>query len=173
MDKEKSRARDKEYYHKNLEKIRARKRKQMREFRKNNKERVKEQKKKYYQKNKDKIKEQRKVYVKEYYQNNKEKIKEYGKKRWKEYYQKTKTIKREKLLKKQEFVLSYKKDKCCELCGYKEYPEILQFHHKNRKDKSFTIGRKYGKNLKLIKAEMDKCILLCPNCHSWLHFNEE
>ena len=35
--------------------------------------------------------------------------------------------------KRQKFILTYKKGKCCELCGYKEYPEIIQFHHKNRK----------------------------------------
>lgn len=76
--------------------------------------------------------------------------------------------------KRQEFISTYKKGKCCELCGYKEYPEILQFHHKNRKEKSFNIANeyKYFHSTELVKAEIKKCILLCPNCHSWLHFKE-
>lgn len=24
-----------------------------------------------------------------------------------------------------------------------------------------------------IKDEIQKCILLCPNCHQWLHFSEK
>lgn len=172
MDKEKRRLRDRKYYHKNIEKFRARKREYMREFRKKNKEKIKGQRRRYYQKNKEKIKGQRSVYTKAYYQKNKEKIKEQGKKRWKEYYQKSKARKREAILKKQDYLLNYKKDKGCVICGYKEYPEILQFHHKDKKQKSFTIGKKFGKNMELIKIELNKCILLCPNCHSWLHFKE-
>lgn len=75
---------------------------------------------------------------------------------------------------RQEFLSTYKKSKCCELCGYNEYPEILQFHHINKKNKSFDIANKVRtlSALKVVKSEVDKCILLCPNCHSWLHFNE-
>lgn len=98
-----------------------------------------------------------------------------GKAKIKAYSQKpeVKTRKRKVILEHQEHILIYKKDKGCSICGYKEYPEILQFHHKDRKQKSFTIGKKFGKNIEVIKREMEKCILLCPNCHAWLHFKEE
>jgi hypothetical protein len=114
----------------------------------------------------------RKEYHKEWYRKNRARVLEQGKKRVKEHYEEYKTRKRAVILKHQEYILDYKKDKGCSICGYKEYPEILQFHHKDRKQKDFTIGKKFGKNIEVIKREMDKCILLCPNCHSWLHFKE-
>lgn len=61
----------------------------------------------------------------------------------------------------------YKKDKCCLICGYKEHTEILQFHH--IKDKVVKIGHVNWSADALIKKEIPKCILLCPNCHMWLH----
>jgi len=75
---------------------------------------------------------------------------------------------------RQDFLSIYKKGKSCASCGYNKYPEILQFHHKNKKDKSFNIANKVrtASALKKVKVEIDKCILLCPNCHNWLHFNE-
>lgn len=111
-------------------------------------------------------------YHKQWYRKNRERVLEQGRKRWRGYYRRTKAKKREVILKHQEYVLNYKKDKGCSMCGYKEYPEILQFHHKDKSSKAFTIGKKYGKNLEVIKREMKKCILLCPNCHAWLHFKE-
>ena len=114
--------------------------------------------------------EKRKEYEKEWYQKNKERLSIRTKA-----YDKSKEVKARKravILAHQEYILNYKKDKGCSNCGYKEYPEILQFHHKDKKEKSFTIGKKFGKNIEIIKQEMDKCILLCPNCHAWLHFKE-
>lgn len=172
MDKEQRRLRDREYYYKNLEKIRKRKRIQMREYRKNNKERVREIRKKYYEKNKDKLNAK----TKENYKKNYYKYRERALKQGREYYKKNKveiyTRKKKVIKEHQDFVLNYKRDKSCSICYYKEYPEILEFHHKRRADKSFTIGKKYNKNLKLLKSEMDKCVLLCPNCHRWLHYQE-
>jgi hypothetical protein len=70
-------------------------------------------------------------------------------------------------------VLDYKKDKCCVNCGYKEHTEILQFHH-NKRDKSFSVGSGIGnKKNETIKVEMDKCVLLCPNCHFLLHAHKK
>lgn len=67
-----------------------------------------------------------------------------------------------------EFILNQKKDKCCAICGYKEHTEILEFHHKNKEEKSFEISKTKHKSEDLIK-EIAKCILLCPNCHRWEH----
>lgn len=68
---------------------------------------------------------------------------------------------------RKEFVENYKKDKCCLSCGYKKHTEILQFHH--LKEKEENISGMYKKSLERIKAEINKCVLLCPNCHSLLH----
>ena len=63
---------------------------------------------------------------------------------------------------------------CCAYCGWREHPEILNFHHLDSKTKEFGFSSVEVGNLsmKRIQAEIDKCILLCPNCHQWLHYQE-
>ena len=62
----------------------------------------------------------------------------------------------------------------CQLCGYNKHPEILQFHHREPALKSFNFadGNNGNKSIKIINKEIQKCILLCPNCHNWLHYKE-
>lgn len=67
-----------------------------------------------------------------------------------------------------DFILEYKKDKCCADCGWKKHPEILQFHHIRNKLENISALRK--KSIPRIKTEIEKCMLLCPNCHFWLHY---
>jgi 5-methylcytosine-specific restriction endonuclease McrA len=57
---------------------------------------------------------------------------------------------------------------CCQHCGYDKYHGALQFHHidptqKDPKEFSRT------KNWERFKAEVDKCVLLCANCHAEEH----
>jgi len=58
----------------------------------------------------------------------------------------------------------------CRKCGYNTYVGALEFHHKDPNKKDFTIS---DQNFKLSEAikEIDKCILLCANCHRELHGN--
>ena len=55
----------------------------------------------------------------------------------------------------------------CSWCGEKFSMSALDFHHENPDDKefevSYAIGR--GKNQKDLEREVDKCVLLCSNCH--------
>lgn len=69
-----------------------------------------------------------------------------------------------------EFIRNEKKGKCCSKCNYHKHSEILEFHHVRGKKKA-TISQLRSRRFsnKIIKEEMDKCILLCPNCHMWLH----
>lgn len=58
---------------------------------------------------------------------------------------------------------------CCQSCGYDTCLAALEFHHKNPAEKEFQIsGIKGGPRTyslgKLIK-EVQKCILVCANCH--------
>lgn len=78
---------------------------------------------------------------------------------------------KKRMLRNREFVRSYKKDKKCEICGYNKYPEILDFHHKDDKGKVATINKlmKNLSNLDTIQSEINKCMLVCPNCHRELH----
>lgn len=90
---------------------------------------------------------------------------EEAERRRKERKKKEKARKREK---NDEWIENYKKDKKCSMCGFNKHTEILQFHH-IKKDKLFSISQNKDKSLDTIKTEIEKCILLCPNCHLWLH----
>jgi len=68
-----------------------------------------------------------------------------------------------------EMAISYKGGKC-QSCGYNTCLESLEFHHVVRGSKSFGISAKgYTRAWKAIKEELDKCIMLCANCHRELH----
>jgi 5-methylcytosine-specific restriction endonuclease McrA len=56
----------------------------------------------------------------------------------------------------------------CELCGYSKCDSALQFHHKNPDEKDFSIS---GRSLSFdrLKNEVDKCMLVCSNCHAEIH----
>jgi len=62
--------------------------------------------------------------------------------------------------------VEYKGGKC-EKCGYNKCLRALQFHHIDPKTKEFGISYAGGltKNWKDLKPELDKCMLLCSNCH--------
>lgn len=73
-----------------------------------------------------------------------------------------------------------KKDKC-DICGYNESNQSLHFHHRNPNDKNFTVSR-YLKSKRIITVndiemevfdELNKCDLICANCHEELHFDKE
>jgi 5-methylcytosine-specific restriction endonuclease McrA len=54
----------------------------------------------------------------------------------------------------------------CQLCGYSKFQGALDLHHLNPKEKSFSIGAKgYTRPWERVRAELDKCILVCANCH--------
>jgi len=60
--------------------------------------------------------------------------------------------------------IEYKGGKC-QICGYNKYPGALDLHHINGQ-KDFGIGDKgYTRSWERIKQELDKCILVCANCH--------
>lgn len=72
--------------------------------------------------------------------------------------------------------LEYKRQEC-EICKYKKNQQSLSFHHKNPNEKSFSmrdIRIKYISELDdYIKAELDKCEVLCRNCHNEKHVDME
>jgi hypothetical protein len=59
----------------------------------------------------------------------------------------------------------------CSLCGYHKNLAALVFHHTNPDGKDFKLDMRSLSNRKLepILAEIDKCILVCANCHAELH----
>lgn len=57
----------------------------------------------------------------------------------------------------------------CVICGYNKCLDALQFHHLDPNKKEFGVGSKHLRSFKNIKAEIDKCILLCSRCHVEVH----
>ena len=65
--------------------------------------------------------------------------------------------------------IAYKGGKC-EKCGYNKCHQALEFHHKDSQTKDFGISAKgYTRSWNKIKEELDKCIMVCANCHREIH----
>jgi hypothetical protein len=68
------------------------------------------------------------------------------------------------------WLVDYKKKLKCARCG-ENHPATLTFHHKKNLEKSFEIGNaiKLGVSLKRLVSEIEKCEVLCANCHTKEH----
>lgn len=58
----------------------------------------------------------------------------------------------------------------CELCGYKKNRAALCFHHLDEEEKDFSFGHAGNLSLARFKAEIEKCVILCHNCHMEEHY---
>ena len=58
----------------------------------------------------------------------------------------------------------------CSVCGYDKCSEALEFHHKNPETKEFNISGFHCLSWEKIQEELDKCILVCSNCHREIHY---
>lgn len=64
-----------------------------------------------------------------------------------------------------ELAIVYKGGKC-QICGYAKYQGALDLHHLDPSTKEFGIGDKgYTRSWKKVEQELDKCVLVCANCH--------
>jgi hypothetical protein len=81
------------------------------------------------------------------------------------------TIERSRQLKLE--CIEYKGGKC-QMCGYNKYPGALEFHHRDPSQKDFAICKRLrsAKLNEKLKQELDKCDLLCANCHREVHFDQ-
>lgn len=146
-------------------------------------QKYKEKIQRHYLKNRDRIlqqrkkhreshKEQRKTQSIQYRESHEKHVRLYRQKYYERGY---------KLAKKQ--MIDYKGSKCFK-CGYDKCLASLDFHHIDPSQKDFTICN-YLRKLLLknnelrekawqeIKVELDKCLLLCANCHRELHYEEK
>lgn len=63
----------------------------------------------------------------------------------------------------------YKKRCGCSRCGVTD-PRVLDFHHEKGEDKLFTIsGTRREAGSERIMKEIEKCVVLCANCHRITH----
>jgi len=69
--------------------------------------------------------------------------------------------------KRQQEVTDLKLAVGCQVCGYKGCYSSLHFHHKDPEIKEYSIS--WGVQRQLsgdnIQKELDKCIIVCSNCH--------
>ncbi len=123
-----------------------------REYNKDNKEKILEVSNKWRINNPDKAKA-----IKDRYKvKNKKKIAQRSRQRKKEY---------------KAAAIRYLGEKCCRCNLVDECLDVYCFHHKDPKLKEFTISSR-GAKLETIKSELDKCTLLCVNCHRKTHCTE-
>lgn len=57
----------------------------------------------------------------------------------------------------------------CIRCGYDKCLHALHFHHKDPETKEFAFSTGLTSAWEKVKAELDKCELLCANCHAEHH----
>jgi hypothetical protein len=56
----------------------------------------------------------------------------------------------------------------CQICGYQRCMASLHFHHPDPTAKEFTVSSRLT-SWDRIQRELDKCVLLCANCHGEVH----
>jgi DNA-directed RNA polymerase subunit M/transcription elongation factor TFIIS len=71
------------------------------------------------------------------------------------------------------WINDYKRTLRCGRCGF-SHPAALQFHHTDSSTKKFEIGSAVGllKTVKQVQEEIQKCEVICANCHMVHHYEE-
>lgn len=69
---------------------------------------------------------------------------------------------------KKDRMIAYKGGRC-QFCGYEKCNRALTFHHLDPIKKEFNFAGNHARKWEDIQRELDKCILLCQNCHSEVH----
>ena|SRR5208337_3207565 len=77
-----------------------------------------------------------------------------------------------RVIRNKKWLDQYKLERGCKVCGFKEHPSALDFHHRDPAQKSFEIGslHRKGWSLKRIQEEVNKCDILCANHHRMKHY---
>lgn len=57
----------------------------------------------------------------------------------------------------------------CQICGYGNCLEALDFHHIHPEEKTFNFNKGQTKSWDVNIEELKKCVLLCSNCHREVH----
>ena len=58
----------------------------------------------------------------------------------------------------------------CQICGYNKCIAALDFHHVDGNKDYGISANGYSHSWEKIKTELDKCILVCSNCHREIHY---
>jgi len=70
---------------------------------------------------------------------------------------------------RKKYLVEYKGGSC-EICGYNKSIWALHFHHINPEDKKYHLSKNgIPRSLERDIEEVNKCILVCANCHAEIH----
>lgn len=75
---------------------------------------------------------------------------------------------RQKYREFREWIDGFKNQPCAD-CGIEYPPRVMDFHHRNQEEKSFDPGQKARMSRESLKKEIDKCDVICSNCHRLHH----
>jgi len=69
-------------------------------------------------------------------------------------------------------IKALKEEECCRVCGEDETC-VLDWHHVDEGSKVDNIADMHRKawSIETVREEINKCVLLCANCHRKLHNN--
>lgn len=74
----------------------------------------------------------------------------------------------EKRHEKKLFAINYLGGKCID-CKQSFHPNVYDFHHLDPSKKEFAWIKLRTKSIDKLIKELDKCVLLCANCHRMRH----
>jgi len=89
-----------------------------------------------------------------------------NKEKWNNTHNKTAEIKKQKILE-----IKNNSSGCVKCKEKRHY--LLDFHHIDPKTKIFQISQGEGKGWNKVLEEIEKCVLLCSNCHRELHYYQK
>lgn len=124
--------------------------------------------KRYFQNNKDKYAKWSLVY----YHNNKEKCAERAKQWRQANLEYIKNKQREQKRKRKLEAIEYLGNKC-NRCQQQFYPAVYEFHHLDPKTKDRDPSKMLQLSWVRLISELDKCVLLCANCHRLTHHEDK
>jgi hypothetical protein len=73
--------------------------------------------------------------------------------------------------KTREWFVDYMMDKECTECG-ESHKACLDFHHVDPEEKELNVSDALLYSVSKVEKEIEKCIILCSNCHRKLHYEE-
>lgn len=78
---------------------------------------------------------------------------------------------REKHSRHKDILNDYKKQLSCRKCGDNRH-YVLDFHHIDPEQKDYNISDGPRTKMETMLKEIEKCVILCSNCHREFHFLE-
>ena len=150
-------------------------RESIRRWRERNHEIAKYRQREYYKNNSEKERKR----VSEWIKNNRDKVnyrerRSKSKQRWKKNNpDKVRESRRRRSLNRKLYSIEYKGGKCedCGIIATMENRSIFDFHHLEPSTKKNEVTELQTKSIEKLKEELDKCVLLCANCHRLRHQN--